>query len=338
MFHKTLVLARFVLLVLACSLIAPGSADARSSVRFAACGTCTSEGVEALILKQTNIADLVGLNLDVRFYTPPQMGAGIASNSLDVEWVGSQPTLAQLTAGIPIKIVAYQFDFELRLEASPGIKSAADLKNKKIGVPFGTTAYKLALDFASRHGIPLSSLVNVGAPDLGTALAGGQIAAAAIWDPVWGILEKNYKTVPLEKQFYTGFTNMRQGFLDGDRDAAVRFIAAQMLAVAFRANHQDEAAKRYETAFGVATDVARAAQEIDRSYGWKDLKQVDLSLNKKDRDVLLETKNFLLREKLIPKDIDPTASIDLSLLKDARALIKTSGISVAQIKYVSNAR
>jgi hypothetical protein len=303
-------------------------------VRFAACGTCTSEDVEGLILKQTNIADLVGIKLDVLFLTPPQMGAGVASSSLDIEWVGPQPTLAQLANGIDIKIVAYQYDFELRLEALPAIRSIADLKDKKIGVPFGTTAYKVATDVVKRNGLPTPSIVNVGAADLGTALVGGQVSAVVIWDPVWGILEKTYKTGPLEKWFYTGFTNVRKAFLETNRNAAVRFLAAQMLSIVFRANNKAEVDRRYEIVFGVSADVAQAAQVIDRSYNWRELEQVKLELQEKDYESLGETKEYLLREKLITKNVDIKSSADMSLLSEAKQLLKSLDISASQITYV----
>ena len=129
--------------IAAAAMLWAGTASAADLpvVRFAACGTCTAQGVEGLIIKQTNIGELVGLNINVLFLNPPQMGAGVASDSLDVEFVGAQPALAQLANNIPIKLVAFMYDFELRMEAVPPIKSVAELKDKKIGVPFGTTAY-----------------------------------------------------------------------------------------------------------------------------------------------------------------------------------------------------
>ena len=307
-------------------------------VRFAACGTCTSEGVEGLILKQTNIAEILGLNLDVLFLPPPQMGAGIASESLDVEWVGDQPTLAQLANQIPIKITGYQFDFELRLEAIPTIESIKDLAGKRIGTPFGTTAYKLASEIVIDNGFPLSVLANVGPADLGTALSGGQIAAASVWDPIWGILEKTYHTKALAKEFHTGFVNMRVAFVQTDHVSAVKFLAAQMLAMAFRANNADEADRRYETAFGIAPDIAHAAQVIDRSYAWKDPAAVNLELLDKDYATLEATQAFLLKNKLVPNKVDVKSAIDMSLWKEARQVIASHAILVSQIRYVSNAK
>ena len=330
------------ILAFAAGVVLPWAGSAAGAeapvVRFAACGTCTAQGVEGLIIKQTNIPELVGLNINVLFLNPPQMGAGIASESLDVEFVGAQPALAQLANGIPIKIVAFMYDFELRMMALPPVKNLGQLKGKKIGVPFGTTAYKFASDIAVRNGLPAASLVNVAPADIGNAMAGGQVAAGVIWDPLWGVIEKTQKAVTLERDLHTGFTAMRAKFVVQNRDAAVRFLAAQMLAVAFRANHSAEADKRYETAFGVPSDVAGAAQSIDRSRSWKTLSQVNLNLQDKDRQDLKNTLAFVTKEKLIPRDVDIEASIDASLVKDAKAWLDSHKIDLNQVKYVNNAK
>ena len=313
------------------------AADA-AAVRVGVCPTCTNEGVVGLILRQTNIAELLGIKLDVLFINPPQMGEGIASNSLDVEWVGDQPTLAQLANGIPIKIVGFQFDFELRLEAMPPIKSLAELKGKKVGTPFGTTAYQLATTTLTEAGLPPSTLVNVAPGDLATALSGGQIAAASIWDPLWGILEKNLKTTPLAKVFHSGFVCMRRAFVEGNREAAIKFLQAQMLAMVFRANNHAEADKRYEAAFGIPIEAARAAGEIDRSYNWKTLDQVNLDLTARDYQGLAATHEFALKGKLIPREVDYRAAADMSLWKEALQRLKASGVGIPQIRYVTNAK
>jgi sulfonate transport system substrate-binding protein len=310
----------------------------RPLVRFAVCGTCTAQGVEGLIIKQTNIPELVDLNINVLFLNPPQMGAGVASDSLDIEFVGAQPALAQLANSIPIRIVSFMYDFELRMEVLPQTKSIAELKDKKIGVPFGTTAYKFASDIVLRHGIPTSALVNVAPPDIANALAGGQIAACVIWDPLWGVIEKTQNAVPLEHENHTGFTAMRAKFVEQQRGAAVRFLAAQILAVAFRAANATEADKRYEAAFGVPANVANAAQAIDRSRGWKSVEEVNLGLQEKDYQDLKRTMEFVIKEKLIPKEVDIDSAIDTSIVKDAGQFLASNKISVSQVRYVNNAK
>lgn len=308
------------------------------TVRLGVCPTCTSEGVEGLILKQTNIPQLVGLNLNILFLNPPDMGQGIASNSLDIEWVGDQPTLAQISNGIPVKIIGYQYDFELRLEAAPSIKSIADLKGKKIGVPFGTTAYELAANTVQTNDLPPGTLINVAPTDLGTALSGGQISAISIWDPLWGIIESTYHTKPLAKAFHTGFVLGRADFVQNERDATVKYLECQILAIAFRANNKEEADKRYLAAFNIPLEASKEAESIDRDYNWKSPEQVSLEFQPKDYQDLTDTQKFALAAKLIPHEVDFRAATDMSLWRDALARIKAAKITVAQIRYVSNAK
>ena len=318
-------------------LFAPATAQT-PTVRLGVCPTCTSEGVEGLILKQTNIQQLVGVNLNVLFLNPPDMGQGIASKSLDVEWVGDQPTLAQLSNGIPVKIIGYQYDFELRIEGGQGINTLADLKGKKIGTPFGTTAYNLSVTTMQANGLALSDLINVAPTDLGTALTGGQISAITIWDPLWGIIEANYHTKPLAKAFHTGFVLGRADFVQSDREAIVKYLECQILAIAFRANNKEEADKRYLAAFNIPLAAAQAAESIDRDYNWKNPEQVSLELQPKDYQDLSEVQKFALDTKLIPHEVDVKSATDMTLWRDAVARIKTAKIKVSQIRYVSNAK
>ena len=53
---------------------------------------------------------------------------------------------------------------------------------------------------------------------------------------------------------------------------------------------------------------------------------------------MAETKAFLLAERLIPKDVDLKASVDMSLHKEARQLLKELNISLSQIKYTAPAK
>lgn len=312
------------------------SAQTQPTVRVGVCPTCTSEGVEGLILKQTNIAQLVGLNLNVLFLNPPDMGQGIASKSLDIEWVGDQPTLAQLSNGIPVTIVGYQFDFQLRIEADASIRTISDLNGKKVGTPFGTTAYQLAASTIQNASLPPSTLINVAPTDLGTAMSGGQVAAVSIWDPLWGIIEQTNHTHPIATAFHTGFVLGRNDFLHENRDAAVKYLEAQILAIAFRANNQAEADKRYHTAFNIPEDAARAAESIDRDYNWKDPSKVNIELQPKDYKDLSDTQKFALAAKLLPHEVDLNSAVDMSFCKEALSRIKAAKFTVSQIHYVNN--
>jgi hypothetical protein len=106
----------------------------------------------------------------------------------------------------------------------------------------------------------------------------------------------------------------------------------------FRANNHAEADKRYEAAFGIPIEAARAAAQIDRSYNWKSLDQVNLDLTDKDYQGLAKTQAFALKSKLIPREVDVKAAADMSVWKEALRRLKASNISMAQIRYVTNAK
>jgi hypothetical protein len=131
---------------------------------------------------------------------------------------------------------------------------------------------------------------------------------------------------------------MRAKFVEGERGAALRFLAAQILAVAFRGVNAVEADKRYEAAFGVPVDVANAAQAIDRSRGWKSVEDVNLGLQEKDRQDLKRTMEFVVKEKLIPREVNIDAAIDASLVRDAHQFLTSNKISVSQVRYINNAK
>jgi taurine transport system substrate-binding protein len=73
-----------------------------------------------------------------------------------------------------------------------GIKSVADLKGKKVGVTFASSAHLLVLDVLSKAGFKDAdvTVLNVPAPELPAAMQAGQIDAAAAWTPQFDAIRK----------------------------------------------------------------------------------------------------------------------------------------------------
>lgn len=65
---------------------------------------------------------------------------------------------------------------------------------------------------------------------------------------------------------------------------------------------------------------------------------MSLALRKRDYRTLQATEDFLLKNGLIPHAVDIRAAVDPTLWQDAERLIASRGITVAQIRYVSNAK
>ena len=46
----------------------------------------------------------------------------------------------------------------------------------------------------------------------------------------------------------------------------------------------------------------------------------------------------MIKEKLIPKEVDIDSAIDTSIVKDARQFLASNKISASQVRYVNNAK
>ena len=107
--------------------------------------------------------------------------------------------VSQLIAkGAPMKIVAtvYQSNPNAVMALKKtGIKSVADLKGKKVGVPFVSTShfhllYAMELAGLRRNDV---QVLNMRPPEIAAAWGRGDIDATFIWDPVLSTVKKNGK-------------------------------------------------------------------------------------------------------------------------------------------------
>ena len=67
-----------------------------------------------------------------------------------------------------------------------GVKTLADLKGKKVGVTFASSAHLLVLNLLDQAGLKADkdvTVLNVPAPEMPAAFQSGQIDAAAAWTP-----------------------------------------------------------------------------------------------------------------------------------------------------------
>jgi taurine transport system substrate-binding protein len=114
----------------------------------------------------------------------------MASNQVHVGEAGSAPIAAALSQGLPVELVWILDDIGsaevLVARNGSGIEKLADLKGKKIGVPFTSTTHfhtMVALDSAKVD--PGSvRILNMRPPDVAAAWQRGDIDATFIWEPV----------------------------------------------------------------------------------------------------------------------------------------------------------
>lgn len=125
----------------------------------------------------------------------------LASGAVQIGEAGSAPIASALSQGVDIElfwILDNINDAEaLVARDASGVKTLADLKGKRLAVPFVSTSHfhtLLALEQAGvdPHGV---KVVNMRPPEIAAAWERGDIDATFIWDPVLARVKKNGRTL-----------------------------------------------------------------------------------------------------------------------------------------------
>ncbi|MCC8391501.1 ABC transporter substrate-binding protein [Paraburkholderia sp. MMS20-SJTR3] len=124
------------------------------------------------------------------------LGEALNAGAIDVGGLGDAPLIFAYAAGARVRAVAATRSIPRDLaiivpDASP-IRSAADLKGKRIATTRGSIGHYLAIATLERAGIPLSevSLRFMQPADAKAALASGNVDAWSTWDPYVALAEQ----------------------------------------------------------------------------------------------------------------------------------------------------
>ncbi len=113
--------------------------------------------------------------------------SAVLSGGIDIACTGIVSALALMARGskhFSIVAVPESFGRVEGLFVRDGVNSLQDLKGKKLGVTFASSAHLLVLDLLGNAGLSNDVMVlNVPAPELPGAIQSGQIDAAAAWTP-----------------------------------------------------------------------------------------------------------------------------------------------------------
>ena len=125
----------------------------------------------------------------------------LASGQIQIGEAGSAPIAAGISQGLPIELFWILDDINdaeaLVVRDGSNIKTLADLKGKKIAVPFTSTTHfhtLVALDNAKVNPNEVQ-ILNVRPPEIAAAWERGDIDATFIWDPVLSKVKKNGKVL-----------------------------------------------------------------------------------------------------------------------------------------------
>jgi taurine transport system substrate-binding protein len=124
------------------------------------------------------------------FSSGADVNTAFAAGAVDIGLVGLPAFVSGVAQGIPYKLIML-YDIPgamsgLAVQKDSGVKTVADLKGKRIGVPFGSGADYMLQGALKENGLTPDdvTLVNLQPQPIVAAWSTGQIDAAYIWAPI----------------------------------------------------------------------------------------------------------------------------------------------------------
>ena len=113
--------------------------------------------------------------------------SALAAGEVDISRLGSTPTVASIARRLPVKMIAISgvIATSERLIAKEGIKTAADLRGKRVAYPPGSTGHYALMAALKVAGVPADQVTLLGLKpaDMLAAWQRNDIDAAYVWGP-----------------------------------------------------------------------------------------------------------------------------------------------------------
>lgn len=286
-----------------------------------------TQGQLVMALKHSNIAELVGIELEYPgFAYGGPLNLAALSGEVDVILTADQPAIALMARNSGFKIVArmmYNRTCVYVPVASP-VQTLADLKGKTVAGPVGAAAERTMLAGLVANGVALDEVTTFKL-DMGHQSV---VLAAGARDGRWGTADALYGFDPLVAEFEAqGLARMidcenvvslvlaSPEMLDARRDELQAFLTGFQLAWwAFANNHEAlDAAFVAESSLTISSEALAIAASVEPNWSETDMERQSLTLSYADFEVIDQATDFLLKAGIITAPIDPRSADHLDL-------------------------
>lgn len=262
-----------------------------------------------------------------------QVEQALAAGEVDFAvGIGSSPVAAGIAQGIEQRIIWIAEDIgdNEALAVKPEIKSVADLKGKKVAVPFVSTSHYALLGALKSEGVDPASvqILDFVPKDIPAAFERGDIDGAWVWHPALGQVVKLGGTIitsngEVSKKGYVTWDNgvVTEDFASKYPDAVTEFVKAQQKALDLFKSDPDSVTSIIAEATGATAQETRQAldafvfpsAEDQLTDAWLGTKQSPGKLNEQLKAVaafLVEQKKITSAPEDFSKNIDPSFIAD----------------------------
>ncbi|MBI5132730.1 MAG: aliphatic sulfonate ABC transporter substrate-binding protein [Rhodopseudomonas palustris] len=206
----------------------------------------------------------------VEFAFGPPLLEALNTGNIDFGYTGDTPPIfAQAATANLLYVAALPGSGKnegIVVPANSPIKTAADLKGKRIAIPKGSSAHNTAVAILEKAGLQFSDVTPVYlAPADGTAaFAGGTVDAWAIWDPYLALAEKSGARVVNfagDAHETIGFFLANREFTNAHGDVVALLNQSFAKEAQWANSHHDEITKSLAASTGVDPAVVKTLVE-----------------------------------------------------------------------------
>lgn len=255
-------------------------------------------------------------NVDwIRFPTGQDVVKAMASESIDLGFLGSTPTAKALSAPLNLDVVVTRVNTvigssEALVAKDPNVASASDLRGARIAVPFSSTAHYSLLNALRTAGLDPAhdvELVNLSPDSLPAAWQSDSIDATYVWDPVLSeVAESGHVVLTSTDVAESGaptynFSLASRPWVDTNPELVATWSRLQEWVAQLAASDPDEFAQ------GNANQVELSLEETERQLGGVSI----VSGEEQDErmrgaaQVLVDTSEFLSSEGEVDAPLSP---------------------------------
>jgi sulfonate transport system substrate-binding protein len=290
-----------------------------------------TQGQLTQVLKQTEL--LKENNLKGEFigfsYGGPLNVAALAGE-LDVIFTADQPAAQLLSKNPNWTIIGRLMYNRVSLYVPPksSINSTADLKGKKVAMPFGAAAQRMALQAQKNAGLnPKTDVENL---NLGIyeqsvlvndkeATKWGEFDAMAGFDPTPAIYADKGLVRNNEVGKIVSLIVMSNDFIQKNPEAPVNFLKAFQGAYDYYKNNVEQANKWFtdEAKLDITPNALATASSIEPNMMATSKAEIRLDFIEDDYRIMQEAADFLLEQNMIQEKLEMKNFVNLSYLQKA---------------------
>lgn len=287
-----------------------------------------TQGQLTQVLKHTDILKNNNLTVEFKgFDSGAPLNEAALGNSVDVIFTADQPAATLLAKNPDWVIIGRLMYNRVSLYVPPKspIQNVSDLKGKKVAMPFGAAAQRMALKAEKDAGLdPTKDVQNV---NLGiyeqaalvrdaSATKWGDVDAMAGFDPTPAIFQEKGLVRNLHTENVISVIVMSKKYIAEHSEAPVNFLASMRDSYDYYRNNVDQADDWFvqDAKMDISHTALATSAAVEPNLTVKNKTDIRLSFNDDDYRIMQEAADFIFNQKLVTKQVNMKDFVDLSYL------------------------